>query len=129
MNFPKPENVLRKALGSSRIPLVLAFLSIRALFSPPCTLIAHFSAFPPASSRPFSPPTDLIAVGKEDVALETLHTVLIPRKHRTWSDIYEQVCASSIIHQSSSSPTLSLHLMTKLIKNNILGHLLTHTPD
>ena len=49
MNFPKPENVLRKAL-------------------------------------------DLIAVGKEDVALETLHTVLIPRKHRTWSDIYEQVC-------------------------------------
>jgi hypothetical protein len=92
MNFPKPEGVLRKAMGgvshfSSRFPpceisrTAFATISLNRTFS-----VAH------SPCLCYSLRSDLIAVGKEDVALETLHTVLIPRKHRTWSDIYEQVC-------------------------------------
>jgi hypothetical protein len=33
--------------------------------------------------------SELIAVGKSEAALKTLHDVLMQRKNRTWSDVYE----------------------------------------
>ena len=85
-NFPKPENVLRTANGASRFVFQISAQRLELCLT-----------------RPSRAP-DLIAVGKEDAALETLHTVLIPRKNRTWSDVYEQLMMKCVGNLHSSPP-------------------------